>query len=64
MPLSGFEQTNGRITGVGLAFEIFDMIAKKLKFNYNIILPEEDVIGNKSRGVLSLIYEKAHLKQF
>ncbi|CAD6208129.1 GSCOCT00010389001.3-RA-CDS, partial [Cotesia congregata] len=54
-PYSSYNNINGKIIGGGYAFQIFDIIAKKLNFKYRIIPPEDLTIGNNETGMISML---------
>ncbi|XP_033366158.1 glutamate receptor ionotropic, delta-2 isoform X2 [Bombus vosnesenskii] len=58
MPFSGIVKENGKWVGKGYAFYIFDLLSTKLNFTYTIIPPKEHILGDKSSGILGLLYEK------
>ncbi|KAK1129910.1 hypothetical protein K0M31_019610 [Melipona bicolor] len=58
MPFSGIVQENGKWVGKGYAFYIFDLLSLKLNFTYTIVPPEKHILGNKTSGVLNLLYNK------
>lgn len=60
MPFSGVKKVERINTGIGIAFTVFNTIAKKLNFTYSIIQPKENVIGDESRGILSMIYNQVN----
>ncbi|XP_023290597.1 glutamate receptor ionotropic, delta-2 isoform X3 [Orussus abietinus] len=58
MPFSGVVKRNGTLVGVGYAFELLEMVRSKVPFDYTIVLPEEDGLGNEKNGITSLVERK------
>ncbi|XP_055533659.1 glutamate receptor ionotropic, delta-1 [Wyeomyia smithii] len=47
-PLSYTERINGTLYGRGVAFELFEFIMEKYKFNYTLVMPEHNIVGSSS----------------
>lgn len=45
-PLSYTEIENGTIYGRGISFELVNFLAKKFNFTYDIIIPDNNIIGS------------------
>lgn len=58
MPITGVKNVNGTLTGTGFMFDFVDLFARHLHFTYEIALPKENIIGNTTHGMLSLLYTK------
>ncbi|XP_057653722.1 glutamate receptor ionotropic, kainate 4 isoform X1 [Diorhabda carinulata] len=60
--LSGYENKNGSVIGTGIAFDIMNIIKQKYKFNYTIILPQENVfLGDSSKTTIKDMLENKAL---
>ncbi|KAJ8675862.1 hypothetical protein QAD02_011648 [Eretmocerus hayati] len=49
---------NGTTIGEGIAFEVLNMLVRKLNFTYSIIPPAEDMIGNNDTGMIKQLRNK------
>ncbi|XP_032691216.1 glutamate receptor ionotropic, delta-2 [Odontomachus brunneus] len=58
MPFSGLTMENGTWVGKGYAFYLLELLSSKLNFTYTIVPPKQHVLGDKRKGILSLLYEK------
>ncbi|XP_055376829.1 glutamate receptor ionotropic, kainate 2 [Condylostylus longicornis] len=54
-PLSYTEKKNGEIVGKGVSFALVDFLAKKYNFTYDVIKPDNDIIGSSYDMDKSLI---------
>ena len=61
MPFSGTIKKGSSIVGRGIIFRLIDMLAEKLNFNYTLVVPKQDLIGNTTHGMLSVIYNKVRV---
>ncbi|XP_034937609.1 glutamate receptor U1-like [Chelonus insularis] len=52
------DQNNGESVGKGYAFYIFNLVANKLNFTYEIIKPSPNILGNETAGMLGLLQTK------
>ncbi|XP_044018617.1 glutamate receptor U1-like [Aphidius gifuensis] len=59
-PYSSIYKLNGKTMGnvTSLAFYIFDLISKKLNIEYEIVMPEQEILGDHTKGVIGLLHEK------
>ncbi|XP_052122781.1 glutamate receptor ionotropic, delta-1 [Frankliniella occidentalis] len=58
-PTSGTKKNErGERVGDGFAFEFVDILRDKFRFSYDIITPEQNVLGDAHTGILSLLYQK------
>ncbi|XP_028982127.1 glutamate receptor ionotropic, delta-1-like [Diachasma alloeum] len=57
-PYSSTIRKNGSLRGEGYAFEVLDLIAKKLDISYEIVQPRTPGLGNESAGLISLLKSK------
>lgn len=46
---------NGTLVGNGIAFELFDFLHEKFKFDYTIVLPENNIVGSTDDSAGSII---------
>ena len=53
-------EKNGKKIGVGIVFDFINAIATNVNFNYTVVLPEDNIIGNKTHGVLSMLYNNVN----
>ncbi|CAH1993607.1 unnamed protein product [Acanthoscelides obtectus] len=56
--LNGYVKENGSIKGTGIAFDIIKILQQKLKFNYTIVVPEDEVFlteNKKEKGAKVLL---------
>ena len=58
MPITGVKNVNGTLKGTGFLFEFINLFADNLHFTYEITLPKDNIIGNKTHGMLSMLYTK------
>ncbi|KAK6637465.1 hypothetical protein RUM44_007882 [Polyplax serrata] len=59
LPLSGtVRDENGKLHGVGVAFDLIHAMQEKYGFLYNITLPREDIIGNENSGIIQMVKNK------
>ncbi|XP_035731946.1 uncharacterized protein LOC118445936 isoform X2 [Vespa mandarinia] len=58
MPFSGIIERNGEWKGIGYAFYILDLLSDKLNFTYTVVPPKQQILGNKYKGIVSMLYEK------
>lgn len=58
MPYSGFMEINGKLVGLGYAFDVLHLVQRKMNFTYTIVPPEQMTIGDKRSGMMKLIYDK------
>ncbi|CAH1104855.1 unnamed protein product [Psylliodes chrysocephalus] len=56
--LSGYETVNDTVVGTGIAFDIIKILQDKYKFNYTIVLPEDDTfLGEQSQKTAKKLLE-------
>lgn len=55
--LSGYTIQSGEVVGTGIAFEIINILQNKFRFNYTVIVPEDDVFMEMSekKGAKNLL---------
>ena len=58
MPITGVKNVNGTLSGTGFIFEWINLFAEHLNFTYEIELPKDNIIGNTTHGMLSMLYKK------
>ncbi|XP_037822507.1 glutamate receptor ionotropic, kainate 2 [Lucilia sericata] len=46
---------NGTVVGLGVAFELIDFLKEKFNFTYEVLVPEDNIIGSKTDFAKSLI---------
>lgn len=54
-PLSYTRIENGTVVGKGIAFDIFNFLHEKFKFEYTIVLPENNIVGSTDDSAGSII---------
>ncbi|XP_063989448.1 glutamate receptor ionotropic, delta-1-like [Diachasmimorpha longicaudata] len=57
-PYSATIEKNGSLRGEGYAFEVLDLIAKKLNVSYEIIKPKTPGLGDETSGLIELLKNK------
>lgn len=64
-PSSGTRKDDsGNQVGDGFAFEFVDILREKFGFSYDIVVPEENVLGDATRGVFGLLHSKVSAGPF
>lgn len=66
-PLSYTEIINGTRVGKGIAFEILEVLTEKFKFNYELVMPERNIIGSTTDmegSLLQLLMNGVNYKCF
>ena len=44
--MSYTETINGTLRGRGVAFEVLDFLMEKFEFNYELIMPQNNIVGS------------------
>ena len=48
----------GNDVGYGFAFEFVEILREKFGFSYEVILPDENILGDATRGIFGLLHSK------
>lgn len=64
MPLSGIKEENGTLVGTGYAFYLLELLRYKLNFNYTIIPPQQNILGDKKSGIFGQLFRKVKIVLF
>ncbi|KAF7988018.1 hypothetical protein HCN44_007512 [Aphidius gifuensis] len=59
-PYSSIYELNGKTMGnvTSYAFYIFDLISKKFNITYEIVMPDQKILGDHKKGVIGLLHER------
>jgi hypothetical protein len=55
-PLSYAIMENDRWIGKGIAFEFVNYLSEKYEFNYSVLIPEEEILGNEQTGIIGMLH--------
>jgi hypothetical protein len=42
----------------GIVFDFVEILKDKYGFNYTVKMPQENIIGDEDRGIISMVYKK------
>lgn len=60
-PLNGaIKDENGDWIGTGIAFTFMNLMAKKYEFNYTVVVPNENILGDNTTGVFGMLVQKVN----
>ncbi|KAF5296312.1 hypothetical protein FQA39_LY12529 [Lamprigera yunnana] len=57
-PLNYADYENGKWVGKGFAFEFIKYIQEKVPFSYDVVVPRDQVLGNRTNGVFGILARK------
>jgi len=53
--------SKGKLVGHGTAFEFVEVLQEKFGFTYEVVVPEDNDIGDRDRGLLGMLNHKVRL---